>query len=109
MNRTLVWVDRAGNEEPVGVPPRPYTYVDLSPDGTRVAVLFTDPQNPFDQVDIWILDLTREPVSQQRLTFAPQPGYNPMWTPDSRRIVFGGLGDGGFHSVINGGEWNRFL
>ena len=96
VNRTLVWVDRAGNEEPVGVPPRPYTYVDLSPDGTRVAVLFTDPQNPFGQVDIWILDLTREPVSQQRLTFSPHPGYNPMWTPDSRRIVFGGLGDGGF-------------
>ena len=109
MNRTLVWVDQAGNEEPVGVPPRPYIYVDLSPDGTRVAVLFTDPQKPFGQMDIWILDLTREPVSQQRLTFAPHPGYNPMWTPDGRRIVFWCLKRQQIPSGINGGEWNRFL
>ncbi|GAF68265.1 unnamed protein product, partial [marine sediment metagenome] len=84
--RTLVWVDREGNEELLAAPPRPYSYVDLSPDGTHVAVLFTDPQNFFDQGDIWILDLTRKVVTQQRFTFDPQAFYNPMWTPDSQRV-----------------------
>jgi serine/threonine-protein kinase len=92
--RTLVWVDREGNEELLAAPPRPYSYVDLSPDGTHVAVLFTDPQNFFDQGDIWILDLTREPVTQQRFTFDPQAFYNPMWTPDSQRVVFSSLREG---------------
>jgi len=92
--RTLVWVDREGNEELLAAPPRPYSYVDLSPDGTHVAVLFTDPQNFFDQGDIWILDLTREHVTQQRFTFDPQAFYNPMWTPDSQRVVFSSLREG---------------
>ncbi len=96
VNRTLVWVDREGNEELLEAPSRPYSYVDLSPDGTHAAVLFTDPQDPFDQGDIWILDLTREPVTQQRLTFEPRAYYFPKWTPDSQRVVFGSLRDGAF-------------
>ncbi|MFC1652565.1 protein kinase [Planctomycetota bacterium] len=94
--RTLVWVDREGKEELLAAPPRPYSYVDLAPDGTHVAVLFTNPQNIFDKGDIWILDLTREPVTQQRLTFEPQMSYFPTWTPDSQRIVFSSLRDGTF-------------
>ena len=94
MARSLVWVDREGNEELLAVPPRPYSYVDLAPDGTHVAVLFTNPDNIFDQGDIWILDLTREPVTQQRLTFEPQMSYFPMWTPDSQRVVFSSLREG---------------
>ena len=34
--RTLVWVDRQGNEEPVAAEPRPYDSVRLSPDGRRI-------------------------------------------------------------------------
>ena len=92
--RSLVWVDRDGTEELLEAPPRPYSYVDLSPDGTHVAVLFTDSRNPFDHGDIWILDLTREPVTQQRFTFDPQAFYLPMWTPDSQRVVFSSLREG---------------
>ena len=36
--RTLVWVDRQGNEEALAAPPGPYAYPRLSPDETRVAV-----------------------------------------------------------------------
>jgi serine/threonine-protein kinase len=96
VERTLVWVDREGKEEPVEAPPGRYGEVDLSPDGTHVAVLFTDPLNLTDPGDIWILDLTREPVTQQRLTFDPQLFYNPLWTADSQRVVFGSLRDGAF-------------
>jgi dipeptidyl aminopeptidase/acylaminoacyl peptidase len=95
--RTLVWVDREGNEEPIHAPPRPYREVDLSPDGTHVAVRFDDPLDSSDQEDIWILDLTREPVTQQRLTYEPLGAYAPVWTPDGQRVVFGSLRDGAFN------------
>jgi WD40 repeat protein len=35
--RTLVWVDRTGKEEPLPAPPRAYNHPRLSPDGKRVA------------------------------------------------------------------------
>jgi eukaryotic-like serine/threonine-protein kinase len=95
--RTLVWVDREGNAEPIHAPPRPYREVDLSPDGTRVAVRFNDPLDFSDQEDIWILDLTREPVTQQRLTNEPQGAWAPVWTPDGQRVVFGSMQDRGFN------------
>jgi serine/threonine-protein kinase len=91
MVRTLVWVDREGNEEPVEAPSRPYRCVELSPDGTHVAV---DAQAPKGLGDIWILDLTRDPVTQQRLTFDPQLFYQPLWTPDGQRVVFNSARDG---------------
>ena len=43
--RTLVWVDRQGQEEPVAAAPRPYQGVRLSPDGGRVAVVVDAPDN----------------------------------------------------------------
>jgi len=96
LDRTLVWVDREGNEEPIHAPPRPYSEVDLSPDGTQVAVRFNDPLDSSDQENIWILDLTREPVTQQRITYEPQGAFAPVWTPDGQRVVFLGLRDGAF-------------
>lgn len=35
--RSLVWVNRQGREEPIKAPPRAYIYPRISPDGTRVA------------------------------------------------------------------------
>jgi Tol biopolymer transport system component len=94
--RTLVWVDREGNEEPIHVPPRPYSEVDLSLDGKRIVTRFNDPLDSSEQEDVWILDLTREPVTQQRLTYEPIGASSPVWTPDGRRVVFGGLRDRAF-------------
>jgi serine/threonine-protein kinase len=88
--RALVWVDREGNEKLLAAPPRPYRSVDLSPDGTHVAVLLSN------ELDIWILDLTRKPVTQQRLTFDLQVRNDPVWMPDSQRVVFRILRDGMF-------------
>jgi Tol biopolymer transport system component len=79
--RTLVWVDRTGKEEPVDTPPRAYHHPRLSPDGTRVAVWCSDQED-----DIWIAHLARATLT--RLTLDPSPDRFPVWTLDSRRIIF---------------------
>lgn len=79
--RRLVWIDRQGRETPVGQPERGYGQLELSPDGTRVALtIFTEDS------DVWVLDL-----ATQRLTRVTQDrdfDQTPTWTPDGRRIVF---------------------
>jgi serine/threonine-protein kinase len=79
--RTLVWVDRSGKEEPLAAPPRFYLQPRVSPDGTRVAVSRLDQQE-----DIWIWDLGRAQLTL--LTHDPGQDWHPVWTEDSRRIVF---------------------
>ena len=79
--RTLVWVDRQGQEEPIKAPVRAYTYPRLSPDGTRLALEVRDQDN-----DIWIWDFARETLS--RFTFDVGYDQYPVWTPDGRRLVF---------------------
>jgi hypothetical protein len=86
--RTLVWVDRAGNEEAIAAAPRAYEHPRISPDGTRVALWISDQED-----DIWILDLARAPLT--RLTSDPGMDRFPVWTPDSKRVVFASSRDGG--------------
>jgi serine/threonine-protein kinase len=79
--RSLVWVDRKGTEEPVKAPPRAYQYLNLSPDGTKMAVEIRDQDD-----DIWIWDFAHETLT--RLTFDPVTDAYPVWTPDGRRVIF---------------------
>jgi hypothetical protein len=79
--RTLVWVDRAGREQPISAPARPYLYPQLSPDGTRIGVHSAD-----QEADIWVWDLRR--AAFNRLTLDPATDQVLAWTPDGARIVF---------------------
>jgi len=81
LTRSLAWVSRQGREEPIKAPPRAYILPRLSPDGSRVALDIRDQEN-----DIWVWDLKRETLA--RLTFDPGADQGPVWTPDSRRIIF---------------------
>jgi serine/threonine-protein kinase len=90
--RTLVWVDRSGKEEPLAAPPRAYLQPSVSPDGTRVAVFSLDQQE-----DIWIWDLGRAQLTP--LTHDPGQDWHPVWTPDSRRIVFSSDRGGGHFNL----------
>jgi len=81
LTRSLAWVNRQGHEEPIKAPPRAYVVPRISPDGTRVALDIRDQEN-----DIWVWDLKREALS--RFTFSPGADQFPVWTPDSRRIIF---------------------
>ena len=81
IRRTLVWVDRTGQEQVVPAPPRAYMYPRVSPDGTRVALDIRDQES-----DIWIWDLMRQTLT--RLTFGTTQDTYPVWSPDSRRVFF---------------------
>jgi serine/threonine-protein kinase len=86
--RTLVWVDRLGNEISTGAPPRPYFLPAVSPDGTRIAV-FTNDQDS----DLWLWDLGRTTLT--RLTSFPGRDALQVWTPDGRHVIFSSEREGG--------------
>jgi Tol biopolymer transport system component len=81
----LQWYDRqgrVGGRPMVGVESQD---VALSPDGTRIAY------NQMMQASIrqiWILDLAR--ALQTRSTFVTESVRSPVWSPDGRKIAFGG-------------------
>jgi serine/threonine-protein kinase len=79
--RGLVWVDRAGREEIVPAPLRPYYGPRMSPDGTRLMVFANDAQ-----LDLWVWDFVRSNL--MRLTDTPATETFGVWTPDGRRVVF---------------------
>jgi hypothetical protein len=79
--RTLVWVDRAGREEPVSAPPRAYVYPRISPEGGRVVLDVRDQER-----DIWLWDLARNALT--RVTFDPGGDQRAVWAPDGRRLFF---------------------
>jgi len=84
LNRTLVWVDREGQEESLAAGPQGYQAPPrISPDGSRLAISIADSGGS----DVWIYDLELEIPT--RLTFDPAGEQFPVWTPDGQRIVFG--------------------
>ncbi len=80
----LTWVDRAGKELGKIGAPGPYRDLMLSPDGSRLAYGFADPQ--LSTEDIWVRDLVRDVAS--RLTFDPKDDIWPVWSPDGLQIAF---------------------
>lgn len=85
--RTLVWVDREGNEELTGAEARGYEYLNISHDGRRVAV---DEANQTG--DIWVWNF--ENRNAVRLTTTPASSeLYPVWTADDSRIAFAVTGE----------------
>jgi hypothetical protein len=83
---TLLWVDRQGHEKPLSasLPARPYGQPRVSPDGTQIAVAINDQEN-----DIWVWDVARR-TPLRKLTSGAATDFFPVWTIDSRRLIFGG-------------------
>jgi hypothetical protein len=78
------WVDKQGRIlGPVGEA-GPWGDIDLSPDGTLVAMTRVDGAG-----DIWVLDWQRGALgAPTRLTLDPANEINPVWSHDSRRVAF---------------------
>jgi serine/threonine-protein kinase len=95
--RTLVWVDRQGQTEPLDIEPLArHGQPRLSPDGRRLAVQ----RNLDGERSIWVHDLDggQQPI---RLTFEGDNRY-PVWTPDGQRVAFCQLSAGIFWTPANG-------
>lgn len=79
--------DRQGNVlSKVGEPGR-YVQPALSPDGTKVAVMRTDPRE--GDVDIWTFDVATgrgTPVTND-----PLPENAPIWSPDGSHVAYGSM------------------
>jgi len=83
----LVWVDPNGKQLQVVGEPGYYFEIFLSPDEKRLAV--TMPlkglDNRITSYDVQLLEFSRGLLS--RVSSAPVPVVDPIWSPDSRRIV----------------------
>ena len=77
----IVWLDAAGKETQIR-PPGNYLSPRVSPDGHRLALQIFDR----GRSQIFIYDLDREVLS--RLTSDTADEQFPLWSPDSKSIVF---------------------
>ena len=88
INRQLTWMTRDGNVAGRPGEPAPYGTMKVSPDGSRAAVVQSDPQQRGNS-DIWIVNLTSG--ASTRFTFDPGTDVQPVWSPDGRFIAWMGL------------------
>jgi serine/threonine-protein kinase len=90
LERELVWVNRAGQQEPTTAPKRGFAgaaaSVALSPDGTQAALsVLNATTGGVAGSDIWVWTTSRGALT--RLTFTGA-ALSPVWTPDGRRICY---------------------
>jgi hypothetical protein len=76
-----VWVDRAGNVEPLPVDAGLYSDLRISPDGTRVVMARLE-----QDWNVWVYDETS--LRSTQLTFEAGHEQMPIWTPDGERIIY---------------------
>jgi len=78
-----VWVNREGKEEPLPIESNLYAFCKISPDGTQVAFTAGPATN---KMNLWIYDVKRE--TSTRLTFDESFDAAPLWTADSKKIIY---------------------
>jgi serine/threonine protein kinase/Tol biopolymer transport system component len=78
-----IWFDRTGRRGEIAGSDGDQN-LDISPDGTKVAVNNEDPATRI--ADIWTIDLARG--IRARLSSSPAPEIGPVWSPDGRTIYF---------------------
>jgi Tol biopolymer transport system component len=105
-NQQFSWFDRQGKLLAEVGPRNNYGTFSLSPDERYVAVgRFEDPDTPYAK--IWMMDLSREgAVLRLGDAGVEAAEMTPVWSPDSREIVFGCGDDRGMRllrQALNGG------
>lgn len=92
----LSWFDREGRRLGTVGPPGDYRKPDISPDGTRAAVVRIDPRKRAS--DVVVFELVTG--IQTHMTDDPQPDSDPIWSPRGDRLAFGSLRDGRWRSFV---------
>ena len=83
----LVWIDRAGNIEPLPVPERDYESVSLSPDGRQALVQIRE-----GSMGLWRYDFARHTLTP--LSVGASSSQAGVWTPDGTQVVYRGTRSG---------------
>jgi Tol biopolymer transport system component len=78
------FVDRTGGRVMVGVETGSYGDMDLSPDGTLIAITKQEPGTATS--DIWVVDWQQ--AKSHRLSTDPSDDLNPVWSWDNKQIAF---------------------
>ena len=81
--RSLMRVNRLGIATPLLATDRTYHSPRISPDGRRIAFDFTEQQR-----DVWLFDIADSTLT--RFGF-DSTAHDPMWLPDGRGLLFGGM------------------
>ena len=100
----IAFVDRQGAVERLKIPPGPYEYPRMSPDGKRLAFGTDDGKN----VNVWVYELTGTNAPRQ-LTLEGRNRF-PLWSADSNRVAFQSdrQGDPGIYwQPVDGGTAER--
>jgi serine/threonine-protein kinase len=79
--RELVWIDRAGRIEPLGLPPHKMVDAALSPDGRRIAVGRVEGGT----FELWMDDVARK--TEERLDIKGS-NFAAVWDPRGEKIAF---------------------
>jgi serine/threonine-protein kinase len=82
VRRQLSWVDRQGNLLSRLGDAGPYAFFRRSPDGRRVVFARESPEG----ADLWTMDVDRGVPA--RLTSRPGTNIDPVWSPDSKTVIF---------------------
>ena len=83
-NRTVSWIGRDGTRETVIDKPGRYLNSRLSPDGRKIVIVMSTSNKT--GTELWTYDISTKAWS--RLTFETGEFAEPVWTPDSRRILY---------------------
>ncbi|HEU5248358.1 MAG TPA: protein kinase, partial [Thermoanaerobaculia bacterium] len=81
-------LDREGVEKPLPLPDAYYNHPRLSPDGRTLALVKCDGPS----CKLFLYDLERDVLTP--LTSEPGRFFNPVWSPDGRRLAYSGFAVG---------------
>ncbi len=94
----MLWMDARGTTTPLLSKPTSWGSPRFSPDGRKLVVDIIDGSS-----DIWVYDLDR--ASLDRVTFERETvDAEPVWTPDSQRVVFRSTRD---NAAVSNLYWKR--
>ncbi len=79
-DRTLVWVDRNGEAEPLPLPARSYLHPRISPDSRQLAIEIEGPNH-----DFYIYDFARAVLTKMT---TDGESHWPVWSPDGTHLAY---------------------